>query len=90
MVLDESPQDFTNLPFSNRFTSGSAVKNPPAMQDAGSVPGLGRSPGEGNGNSLQYSCLKNPMDRDAWQTTVHGVAKESDTTEQPNNSSYFL
>ena len=43
--------------------------------DLGSVPGLGRSPGEGNGNPLQYSCLENPMDRRAWQATVHGVAK---------------
>ena len=39
------------------------------------IPGLGRSPGEGNGNPLQYSCLENPMDRGAWQATVHGVAK---------------
>ena len=43
--------------------------------DLGSIPGLGRSPEEGNGNSLQYSCLENPMDRGAWQSTVHGVAK---------------
>ena len=41
----------------------------------GSIPGLGRSPGEGNGNPLQYSCLENPMERGAWQATVHGVAK---------------
>ena len=41
----------------------------------GSIPGLGRSPGEGNGNPLQYSCLEKPMDRGAWQATVHGVAK---------------
>ena len=44
-------------------------------RDAGSVPGSRRSPGEGNGNPLQYSCLGNPMDREAWQATVHGVAK---------------
>ena len=43
--------------------------------DPGSIPGLGRSPGEGNGNPLQYSCLENPMDRGAWQAIVHGIAK---------------
>ena len=43
--------------------------------DLGSIPGSGRSPGEGNGNPLQYSCLENPMDRGAWQAKVHGVAK---------------
>ena len=43
--------------------------------DPGSTPGSGRSPGEGNGNPLQYSCLENPMDRGAWWATVHGVAK---------------
>ena len=43
--------------------------------DLSSIPGLGRSPGEGNGNPLQYSCLGNPMDRGAWQATIHGVAK---------------
>ena len=43
--------------------------------DPGLSPGLGRSPGEGNGNPLQYYCLENPMDRGAWQATVHGVAK---------------
>ena len=43
--------------------------------DLGSIPGLGRSPGEENGNPFQYSCLENPMDRGAWQATVHGVAK---------------
>ena len=46
--------------------------------DMGSIPGLGRFPGEGNGNLLQYSCLKNSMDRGAWQATVYGAAKESD------------
>ena len=57
------------------------VKNPPASAgDAGSIPGSGRSPGEGNGNPLQYSCLGNSMDRGAWPATVHEVAKESDTT----------
>ena len=55
------------------------VKNMPANEgdrsDAGSIPGLGRSLGRGNGNLLQYSCLENPMDRAPWQTTVHRVAK---------------
>ena len=45
------------------------------IRDRGSIPELGRSPGEGNGNPLQYSCLKNSMDGGAWQATVHGVAK---------------
>ena len=50
------------------FLGGSAVKNPPANAgDAGSIPGLGRSPGEGNGNPLQYSCLGNPMHKGAWE-----------------------
>ena len=44
--------------------------------EAGLIPGLGRTPGEGNGNSLRYSCLGNPMDRRAWQATVHWMAKE--------------
>ena len=55
------------------------LTNPPAnagdVRDEGSIPGLGRSPGEGNGNPLQYSCVENPMDRGAWWATVHGVAK---------------
>ena len=58
------------------------VKNPPANAgDMGSIPGSGRSSGEGNGNSLQYSCLENPMDRGAWLTIVHRGHKELDTTE---------
>ena len=55
------------------------VKNPAAnaghIRDTGSIPGSGRSPGEGHDNPLQYSCLENPMDRGAWWATVHGVAK---------------
>ena len=61
------------------ITGGSVVKNLPAdAEDAGgmgSIPGWGRSPGGGNGNPLQYSCLENPMDRGTWQATVHGVTK---------------
>ena len=57
------------------------VENLPANAgDAGSIPGLGRSPGEGNGSPLQYSCLENPMDRGAWWVTVHEITKESDMT----------
>ena len=55
------------------------VKNTPAnagdIRDAGSIPGLGRSSGEGHGNTLQYSCLENPLDRGAWSAAVHGVAR---------------
>ena len=55
------------------FPGGSVVKNLPANAgDVNSIPGLGRSPGEGNGNPLQYSCLENPMDRGAWWATVQG------------------
>ena len=46
-----------------------------SARDLGSIPGLGRSPGEGHGNPLQYSCLENPMDRGAWRATVHRVSK---------------
>ena len=57
------------------------VENLPANPgDEGLIPELGRSPGEGNGNPLQYSCLGNPMDRGAWQATVHGITKESNRT----------
>ena len=63
------------------FPDGSAVKNLPANAgDASLIPGWGRSPGGGNGNPLQYSCLKNPTDRGAWWPTVQRVA-ESDTPE---------
>ena len=58
------------------------VKNLPFNAgDPGSVPGSGRSPGEGNGNSVQYSCLENSMDRGAWQSTAHGGPKELDMAE---------
>ena len=58
------------------FPCGSAGEESTCnVGDLGSIPGLGRSPGEGNGNLLQYSCLENPMDGGAWWATVHGVAK---------------
>ena len=52
-----------------------AVKNLPPLRDMGLILGLGRSPGGGDDNPLQYSCLENPLDRGAWQATVHGAAK---------------
>ena len=69
------------------------VKNPPDdagdMRDVGLIPQSGRSPGEGNGNSLQHSCLENPMDRGAWQATVHRVT-ESDMTELLSKIAFML
>ena len=69
------------------------VKNPPAnagdIRDVGSISGLGRSPREGNGNPLQYSCLGNPMDRGTWWVTVHGVAKSQTRLEHGHSSHYF-
>ena len=58
------------------FLGGAVVKNLPAQAgDMGLIPGSGNSPGEGNGNPLQYSCLKNPMERGAWWAAAHGVQK---------------
>ena len=68
------------------------VKNLPAyagdIRDSGSVLGLGRAPGGGNGNPLQYSCLENPMDRGAWRATVHGVAKSWIQLKQLSTAQY--
>ena len=69
------------------FPGGAVVKNPPpSVGDAGLIPGSGRSPEEGNGNPLQYSCLVKPMDRGAWRSIGNGVTKELDTTYQLNNN----
>ena len=66
------------------------VKNLPAnagyVRDSSSIPESGRSPGKGNGNPLQYSCLENPMDREAWRTAVHGVAKSQTQLKQLNTT----
>ena len=66
------------------FQLALVIKNPPAnaedIRDMGSIPVSGRFLGGGHSNPLQYSCLENPMDRGAWQATVHGVTKELDTT----------
>ena len=73
------------------FPGGSAKKNPSAnARDAGSIPGSGRSPREGDGNPLQYSCLGNSMDRGAWWAIVHGGLKESDMTWQLNSNRQVL
>jgi len=65
------------------FPGGLVVKNPPPNSGgAGWSPGSRRSPGGGNDNPLQYSCLKNPTDKGDWQTAVHGVAEESDGTQR--------
>ena len=68
------------------FPGASVVKNLPAnardVVDVDSIPGSRRSPGGGNGNPLQHSCLENSMDRGAWQARVHGVKKRQDSTEQ--------
>ena len=67
------------------------VKNPPASavdgRDAGSIPGSGKSPGGGHSSPLQYSCLGNPMDRGAWQATVHGVTKSRTRLKRPSTHS---
>ena len=67
--------DLTVLP-SWGFPSGSGSKEAACNAgDPGSIPGSGKSPGEGNGNPLHYSCLENPMDREAWRAAVHGTEK---------------
>ena len=70
---------------------GSTVvkKMPASAGDAGWIPGAGRSPGEGNGNPLEYSCLENSIGKRAWQAIVHAVAKESDMTSNNNKTSIF-
>ena len=74
------------------FPCSSVLENPSAnagdMGDAGLIPGSGRSLEVGNGNLFQYSCLENSMDREAWKAIVHGVTKESDTTEGLNKNVY--
>ena len=74
----------SNIPLG--FPGGSVIKNPPvSVGDRGSTPGLGRSLGGENGNLLQYSCLGNPMDREAWWAMSMGSQKESDMTQRLKN-----
>ena len=81
VTLPSAKKENYVLGFPGEFPGGSVVKNLPAVQeDVGSIRGSERLSGEGNDNPLQYSCLGNPMDREARQATVHGVAKQSDTT----------
>lgn len=73
------------------FPGSSVVKNTLANAgDMGLISGLGRIPGEGNSNTLQYSCLRNPMDRGVWQALVHGVTKELDMTYGLNNNNVTI
>ena len=70
-----------------QLSTHSVVENLPASAgDTGSIPGSGRSPGGGNGNPLQYSCLENQTDRGAWRATVHGVVKSWRRRQRVNNS----
>ena len=69
-------KDLIQLPADEGFPGGSDGKESACnMGDPGLIPGLGRSPGEGNGYPLQYSCLKNSMDTEAWKATIHGITK---------------
>ena len=80
----------SQLLFIKGFPGGSVVNNLPANArdagDMGLILELGRSPEEGNDNPLQYSCLRNPLDRGAWRAMDHSATKESDSTEQLNNN----
>ena len=80
--MEVSPGIPLAFPLTHHFRASQValvVKHPPAnagdVREAGSIPGLGRFPGEGNGDLLQYSCLENSMDRGAWQATDHGATK---------------
>ena len=76
LYFSSSPEATSTMDLAMGFPGGSDGKETACNAgDSGSIPGLGRSPGEGNGNPLQYSCLGNPMDRRAWRATVHGVTK---------------
>ena len=79
IIIEQSSAIERNTFLINTTQGSLVIKNLPAsavdMRDTGSIPGSGRSPGEGNDNPLQHSCLENPMDRGAWWATVHGVPK---------------
>ena len=75
MSLADPWEIYGILRASSKFPVAQMVESPCNAGDPGSIPGFGRSPGKGNGNPLQYSCLENPMDGGAWWVTVHGGAK---------------
>ena len=78
-VIERLSFAYGDLQTSGGFPGGSVVKSLPANAgEEGWIPRLGRSPGKGNGNPLQYSCLESSMDRVAWWAKIHGVPKESD------------
>ena len=83
IIIEQSSAIERNTFLINTTQGALVIKNLPAsavdIRDTGSIPGSGRSLGEGNGNPLQHSCLENPMDRGAWRATVHGVAKSDKT-----------
>ena len=85
----ESRTRLSNFSFTFHSERGGLVGQESAYQagDLGSIPGLGRSPGDANGKPLQYPCLENPTDRGACWATVYGVAEELDRTEHLNNQS---
>ena len=90
-LCDSSSLKFVRIVIFWGFPGGSVVKNLPAKAgDAGSIPGLGRSPGEENGNPLQYSCLEIPMDRGVWQATVHGFTKSQTQLSNEQQQFYIL
>ena len=77
---------YTSILYGGQFSSKQFASN---AGDTVSVPRSGRSPGEGNGHPLQYSCLRNPMDRGVWQDTIHGVAESNTTKQQQKYQLYF-
>ena len=79
-----------HLGLSWSFSSKESACNARDAGDAGSIPGLGKSPGRGHGNTLQYSCLENPVDRGAWQVTVHRVAKSQTWLKQLSKHAHIL
>ena len=83
-------QTFPHSSTSFWWLSGKESADVGTIGDAGLIPRSRRSPGGGNGNPTQYSCLRNPMDRGAWQSTAHGIAKQLDTIQQLNTDKHLL